>query len=228
MNASDNQKLGQHSETPKTMTAALGHEGSIRRADAHRSILAVLDAAVDCFARNPEVSMSAIADVAGVGRTTLYAHFASREELIEAAIEYAIRKSNAVLDAQPFDELPTREALLSLVHASWDIIGGYGGLISAVETSLGTERLHQHHRHPLQRIEELLRRGQREEVFRSDLPRQWLIAVFSTLMHTAVHEVDAGRLAAASAPDIVAATLLSILEPESGNGDAETHPRPST
>jgi TetR/AcrR family transcriptional repressor of mexCD-oprJ operon len=42
-----------------------------RRADARRNIAANLDAATTCLIRDPQVSTSAIARAAGVGRVTL-------------------------------------------------------------------------------------------------------------------------------------------------------------
>ena len=42
-----------------------------QRADARRNIAAILDAATDCLARDPEMSIAGIAAAAGVGRITL-------------------------------------------------------------------------------------------------------------------------------------------------------------
>ena len=61
--------------------AAPGRE---RRADARRNIAAILDAALLCLARDPDASIADIAQAAGVGRVTLYGHFKSRADLIDA------------------------------------------------------------------------------------------------------------------------------------------------
>jgi AcrR family transcriptional regulator len=63
-----------------------------RRADAERSIAAILDAGLACFGTNPDVTMTAVARAAGVGRVTLYAHFPSRQALLEAVMAHAITK----------------------------------------------------------------------------------------------------------------------------------------
>lgn len=51
----------------------------------------IIDAAVGCLATlgYEHLSISAVADRAGVSRPTVYAHFGTREELISAAIEHA-------------------------------------------------------------------------------------------------------------------------------------------
>jgi AcrR family transcriptional regulator len=190
----------------------VGRGGTRVRADAQRSIAAILDATLDCLDRNPDVNMSTIARAAGVGRTTLYTHFPSRDELIDAAVTHAVSRADAAIKAEPLDHLPAHEALARLIRSSWRSIGGYGGLLTAVARHL--DRDHFHHQHletALARIDALIARGQDEGVFRTDLPRDWLVTTFHTLLHTAVHEVEAGRLDAETAPDVVAATLTGAL-----------------
>jgi TetR/AcrR family transcriptional regulator, mexCD-oprJ operon repressor len=50
-------------------------------------------------------------------------------------------------------------------------------------------------------------RGQVQGEFRTDLPRSWLVATFSSLMHSAAEEVDAGRLDPDHAAGVLTATL---------------------
>jgi AcrR family transcriptional regulator len=58
------------------------------RADARRSLEAILDAAGELFAqRGSEVQMDEIAERAGLGMGTLYRHFATKKALLAAIIE---------------------------------------------------------------------------------------------------------------------------------------------
>ena len=45
---------------------------------------AIVDAAIDTFARNPGASLAEVAARAGVGRASLHRHFPSRDDLVTA------------------------------------------------------------------------------------------------------------------------------------------------
>ena len=69
-----------------------------RRSDADRSVQAILAAALEALASDPDASMAEIARRAGVVRATIYAHFPTRESLLDAVMEHAIgtgRRGNA-------------------------------------------------------------------------------------------------------------------------------------
>jgi serine phosphatase RsbU (regulator of sigma subunit) len=55
-----------------------------RRSDAALNRTKLMEAARHLLAENPEVSMAAIAQAAGLGRGTAYRHFATREKLVQA------------------------------------------------------------------------------------------------------------------------------------------------
>ncbi|GAA2735492.1 helix-turn-helix domain-containing protein [Actinocorallia aurantiaca] len=72
------------------------------RADAERSVRAVLEAAERVLAEDPGASMEQIAAAAGVARTTIHRRFANRQALIEALASSAARQlAQAVDDGRP-------------------------------------------------------------------------------------------------------------------------------
>src|SRR4051794_6946267 len=71
--------------------------GAGRRADAQRNIESILDAAVARLALDPEASVADIAKTAGVGRVTLYGHFGTRADLIDAVMTRTMERADAVL-----------------------------------------------------------------------------------------------------------------------------------
>uniref|UniRef100_A0AAU2W100 TetR/AcrR family transcriptional regulator n=1 Tax=Streptomyces sp. NBC_00008 TaxID=2903610 RepID=A0AAU2W100_9ACTN len=72
------------------------------RADAERSVRAILEAAERLLAEDPGASMEQIAAAAGVARTTIHRRFANRQSLIEALASSAARQlAQAVDDGRP-------------------------------------------------------------------------------------------------------------------------------
>ena len=181
-----------------------------RRADAERNVEAILDAAVRCFGRRPDASMRDIAAAAGVGRVTLYAHFPSRELLLGAAIDRAAADVMATIDAARIDEGPARVALGRMIRAGWSTLDWFWGLHVAAH-GRSPAFVRQHSAPFLVRVDDLIVRGQAEGSFRTDLPRDWLVAAFYALIHAAGQEVSDGRLDSAAAADVLEATLIGLL-----------------
>jgi AcrR family transcriptional regulator len=186
-----------------------------RRADAQRNIAAILDAGLTCFSHNPEASVAEIARTAGLGRVTVYSHFPSRRELVDAVLAHALAKANA-LDTVAIDDGPTSDALARLIRSSWRILDQHRGALAAAQRHLDAARIRQHHDQSMARVERLIARGQEEGTFRTDLPRSWLVSTFYRLMHGAAEEVDAGRLDPDQAADVLAASILGVLANQPG------------
>ncbi|UUY05280.1 TetR/AcrR family transcriptional regulator [Svornostia abyssi] len=67
------------------------------RADAERNRSRILEHAARLIASDPEASMVQIAEASGVGRATLYRHFASREEVVNALREQAFTRAQSII-----------------------------------------------------------------------------------------------------------------------------------
>lgn len=177
------------------------------RADAQRNIDAILRAAEECLAQDPETSVAEIARTAGVGRVTLYGHFPTRAALVEAVFAQVLTDSGQTLGTLDTGGDPTA-ALRRLVAASWRIVHRFSAILAAAERELPAEMVHNHHAEHLERISAVLERGRDTGAFRRDVPLPWLATVCMTLMHTAAREVDAGRLAEHDAEHTVVSTIL--------------------
>ena len=182
-----------------------------RRADAERSIAAILDAGLACFSRDADASVAEVARAAGVGRVTVYGHFPSREDLVDAVLAHALAKANAILDQVAVDDGPASDALSRLVRSSWRVLDQHRGGLAAAQRQLSPARIREHHDQAMGRVERLIARGQEEGEFRTDLPRSWLVATFYSLMHGAAEEVDAGRLDPDQAAGVLASTILAAI-----------------
>ena len=187
-----------------------------RRADAQRSIEAILDATLAGINSDGDLNMTAIAHAAGVSRVTLYAHFPSRADLLDGALRRALEQLTAVLpDVSPDDD-SAPEALARLLRHSWQALARQRNLYTAATATLSPAQLRNHHEQVLSSIDALVVRGQAAGDFRSDLPQVWLITAIYTLLHAAAEELNAGRLAADQAGDVVTTSILSLLRPQAG------------
>ncbi|WP_448006433.1 TetR/AcrR family transcriptional regulator [Agromyces bauzanensis] len=180
------------------------------RSDALRNRDAILDAAVGCLTDDPGASMADVAKATGLTRATVYAHFPSREQLLEAVLVRTIDRSEAEL-AELDLEGDAVAALDRLVRRSWRIVDSFHRLLGAAEEALSNERIMAHHAEPMARVQALIERGQREGSMRRDLDAEWLTSCFSALLHAAAAELRAGRLAEADADRVVATTVRSLL-----------------
>ncbi|MEV4141949.1 TetR/AcrR family transcriptional regulator [Dactylosporangium sp. NPDC049742] len=188
-----------------------------RRADARRNISAILDAAQACLVADPAASMQDVARAAGVGRVTLYAHFGSRAELLDAVFTQVIADAERALAEVDLDG-DERQALARLIASSWRIVERSRLLLHAAQLELPADQIREHHRRPLDRVEKLIERGRQAGTFRTDLPVTWMTAVVYNVIHGAADEVTAGRLTLDQAPDVITTTLLSAFAPPTPTG----------
>jgi AcrR family transcriptional regulator len=166
-----------------------------RRADAERNIAAILDAAVQLLGERPDASMAEIAAAAGVARQTVYAHYQSREALLAAVAERAMATTLAAIDAAELRRGSAGDALQRLTRSWWSSIEPMARVLGALTSAFpAREEMHQFHSPIIERIESLVRRGQRSGEFDAALPVQWVAVSFLTLMHGAADQVAAGRM----------------------------------
>jgi AcrR family transcriptional regulator len=187
-----------------------------RRADAERSVAAILDAAVDALASDPEVSMAEIARRAGVVRATIYVHFPTREALLEAVTERSIADAAKTIAAAEPERGDPAEALERVVTAGWRYLERYHTLV-AINTQLPQAELRRRHRPVLALLQPLIERGQRTGAFRPDLPVQWHLSMLLALIHAASAELQAKRLSAAKIEAALVSTVLGALGATTGD-----------
>jgi TetR/AcrR family transcriptional regulator, mexCD-oprJ operon repressor len=181
-----------------------------RRAIAQRNVEAILDATERLLERGAAVSVAAVAAEAGVSRVTFYAHFASREELLEAVLERAVRGAAAALAAAEPDVGPPAEALERVIAESWRQLDRNHGLARAASEQLSSEARNRSHEAARVPIRRLVDRGRRAGAFRKDVPAEFLVALFLAVVHAAADEARAGRLKAGAAPGAATAAIKGL------------------
>jgi len=182
-----------------------------RRADAERSIMRILDAAVGALADDAEASMAEIARRAGVVRATVYVHFPTREALLEAATHRAIAEVAHVIEATEPHRGDPADALARVVAASWRRLGRYHALVAINTHQHGHDELRERHSSVLGALEPLIERGQADGSFRADVPVTWHLSMVMALIHAASGELGARRVTDADAEPALVATVLGAV-----------------
>jgi TetR/AcrR family transcriptional regulator, mexCD-oprJ operon repressor len=186
--------------------AAVDH----RRAVAERNAAAILDATERLLARPAPLSMAAIAAEAGVSRPTLYAHHKTLGDVIEAAVARAVHASLAAVEATEPGVGPADEAIDRMLAASWGHLAGLDALARAAAEHLPANHLHRTHAPLMAITRKLVARGQRDGVFRKDLPTDWLVTTYYSLVHGADDHARAHRLRRARALEMLTATVRDL------------------
>jgi AcrR family transcriptional regulator len=195
-----------------------------RRSDADRSVQAILGAALDALAGDPDASMAEIARRAGVVRATIYAHFPTREALLDAVMESAVAQvADATAAAEPTRGEP-EEALERVLRATWEKLSLFHALLAINTARLSVEELHRRHQPVMMHFAPLIERGQKAGVFRRDVPIAWHLAVMRAIVHAASAELRNGRLSEADVEQTMLTTVLAALAPPARgrpSGDTE-------
>lgn len=178
-----------------------------QRADAQRNRVKILAATVTAIRKNLDASVADIAAEAGVGRMTLYGHFQTRAELIEAALVDSLERAEDVLSQIPLDGDP-HAAFQRLIASSWMFVDQSRALLAAAQKELSAARIRELHEKAEARMRGLLLRGQREGAFRADLPVSWLLTTTHVVLNGAAEEVRTGRIDPDDAPWFIDAILL--------------------
>lgn len=180
-----------------------------QRSDARQSIAAVVDAAIGTLGERPDASMDEIARAAGVSRQTVYAHFPSRDALVDAVIERATAEFTALLDGVDLDQAPPAQALTRLLEAGWQIAGRYPflWLQPAVDPGKDARR----HAPVLDRMLAIVRRGQASGDFDDSVPAPWLLSASLALGRATEDEVKAGRMTIEQATRAMHQSVLRLL-----------------
>ncbi|MEV7420637.1 helix-turn-helix domain-containing protein [Streptomyces sp. NPDC089919] len=161
------------------------------RADAERSVRAILAAAERVLAENPAASMEQVAEAAGVTRTTVHRRFDNRQALLDAlAAEAAAKLAEAIEDGHP----ETAPPLLALHRATANVLRVKGAWSFALGPAAGqSEQAARIHEAIAHRCTGLLGRLRDEGAIAPDADLEWVRRVLYALISEVLHCGDAGH-----------------------------------
>src|SRR5215475_2431368 len=164
----------------------------------------LLDVATEVLVADPAASLADVAEAAGIGRTTLHKHYATRDDLMRAVAHRALD-----LWSQAVDNVAEGQdgGLRALAEATVPIGPQLGFLWRSpilehipeiVERWTAVER----------RNLAVLQRARAHGVIDPDVADWWLLQTFYSVVYVASEAVRSGHLAPRDAPDLVLRTML--------------------
>ncbi|MCX5094759.1 TetR/AcrR family transcriptional regulator [Streptomyces sp. NBC_00365] len=183
--------------------------GRALRADAERSVRAILEAAEQVFAQDAGASMEQVAEAAGLTRITVHRRFANRQALLEAlAVSAKQQLVDAIEEARP-DAAPALVALHRVtanvlrVKNTWRFTLSHATAHTPTAAALWAE-INTH-------TVELLNRAQHEGLLAPDADLEWTRQVYYALLSEAINRPGAEQHPAAQDPDTLATLVIDTL-----------------
>jgi nucleotide-binding universal stress UspA family protein len=184
----------------------------------------IIDGAARVLAEDPGASMGEVAAATGVGRATLYRHYASREELLRALRLHALSECQEALEGVALEGVPAPQALAGALGALLAVVDRYRVLMNAPppdRSDPDQRTLAEELERPLL---DLIVRGQREGVFTSRLAPRLVLEVVLALLRGGRRAIADGVVEAEDAGALLAEALLGGVATPAGA--AETWPEP--
>ncbi|MFE0800383.1 TetR/AcrR family transcriptional regulator [Streptomyces sp. NPDC058812] len=170
----------------------------------------MLDAAVRLLAERPDAGMAAIASAAGVTRQTVYAHFGTRDALLDAVADRITDQAMAAMD-EAEESGSALDALLRLQDTGWQLFERNPVLLQLGSTRAGVDADLARHEPVAARLSRLIEKGQASGEFAAAPPATWLAAAVTALGHAAGDEVRAARMSVEEAATWLRTATLALL-----------------
>ena len=180
--------------------------GGMAAGSARRGRPPLLDVAAEVLVADPAASLAEVAAAAGIGRTTLHKHYATRDDLLCAVGHRAIDLWEQAVDAaggtgQPDGGLRALTAALIPIGPQLAFLWrtpAFDHITELEERWVAVE----------QRCLAVLTRAQDRGQLVAGLPDWWLVQTFYSVIYVATESVRSGKLAPLDAPDLALRTFL--------------------
>ncbi|TSD46550.1 TetR/AcrR family transcriptional regulator [Rhodococcus sp. KBS0724] len=193
-------------------TAAPGTRQRRSQARANRS--RIIEAAITAFAADPDASMDDVAKAAGVVRRTVYAHFESRDALINGIVDEASADLVAALSraGEPPEDPELATAVLALL--AWPVGDRFRVLLSFARKELGEQRILDLMEPARALSIRVVEQGQREGTFSTYLPAETLVAMTESVTITLFDQANTGVITDSGESFAIVCLVLVGISPE--------------
>jgi AcrR family transcriptional regulator len=166
----------------------------------------LLDVAAEVLVADPAASLAEVAEAAGIGRTTLHKHYATREDLLCAVGHRAIELWEQAVAAAGGSDDP--DGGLRALVAAMIPIGPQLGFLWRTPAFDHIDELGQRWLAVEARCLAVLKRAQDLGSLAAGVPDWWLLQMLYSVVYVAAESVGVGKLAPLDAPGLALGTFL--------------------
>jgi AcrR family transcriptional regulator len=173
-----------------------------------RAARPLLDVAAAVLVADPAASLAEVAEAAGIGRTTLHKHYATRDDLVRAVGHRAIDLWEQAIATVTGEDGGLRELIAAMIPN-----GPQLAFLWRTPAFDHDDEISARWAAAEERCLAVLRQAQERGVLSASAADWWLRQTFYALIYTAAESVQAGRLAPRDAPALVLSTFLHGIGP---------------
>ncbi|NEO87209.1 MAG: TetR/AcrR family transcriptional regulator [Spirulina sp. SIO3F2] len=173
---------------------------------------ALLQTLTPVLACNPGASLSEIAKQAGIGRATLYRHFASRDALVKAVAMDAIAAFDQATAEVKVQNLNAGDALLAFLQKVIPL-GDRFHFLAIEPAAYNDPEIATAYARQLQELNAFITTLKQAGFIAVDVPKAWVTTAIDSLIWSAWSAVQAGDIAPNDAAALAYRTLIQGLGP---------------
>jgi AcrR family transcriptional regulator len=166
----------------------------------------LLDVAAEVLVADPAASLAEVAEAAGIGRTTLHKHYATRDDLLNAVGNRALDLWEQAVAEVARSEHP--DGGLRAVTAAMIPIGPQLAFLWRTPAFDHVAEIHDRWAAVEARTLAVLQRAQQRGVIAAGVADWWLLRTFYSIIYVAAESVQSGHLAPLDAPGFALGTFL--------------------
>jgi AcrR family transcriptional regulator len=186
--------------TVRAVTLASGRRGALGARPP------LLDVAAEVLVADPAASLAQVAEAAGIGRTTLHKHYATRDDLIHAVGHRVLGLwEQAVAEITGTDD---PDGGLRAAAEAMIPIGPQLAFLWRTPAFDHDQDIEARWRAVEDSTLAILKRAQDRGEIAAAVPDWWLLSTFYSVIYVAAESVQSGRLAPLDAPGLALSTFL--------------------
>lgn len=175
---------------------------------ANRSRLALMNAGIQAFLKNPNASLTEVASFAGVGRATLYRHFATREQLIQELAKESLSLIDGAMKPIYEKGLEGRSAIEAMLHVSMPLADRFHFLLSLWNIADEDPAVKEIYDRQLEEINDLVEQGKQAGDIKLEMATYWIVTLIDCLIYAGWWSVKNEQCDAKAAANLAIQSLF--------------------